>query len=40
VFWFTPAPENQAVPLPSWEDLGLPRAGSPEDMQLDIVFDA
>jgi len=40
VFWFTPAPDNQAIPLPSWDDLGLPRAGSPADLAWDIVFDA
>jgi hypothetical protein len=39
VFWFTPAPEDNAVPIPSWDDLGLPRAGSPLDLALDIVFD-
>jgi len=39
-FWFAQTPEPDAVPRPSWEHLGLPRAGSPDDMALDIVFDS
>lgn len=39
VFWFAPAPGPEAVELPSWEDLGFVKAGDPEDLALDIVFD-
>jgi len=40
VLWFTPAPGPEAVTLPAWEDLGLVKAGDPEDLALDIVFDS
>jgi len=39
VFCFVPAPGPEAIPWPSWDDLGLPRAGSAADLALDIVFD-
>lgn len=39
VCWFTPAPGPEAVELPTWDDLGLVRAGAPDDLTLDIVFD-
>ncbi len=40
VFWFMPAPGPEAVELPTWEDFGLVKAGDPEDLALDIVFDS
>lgn len=39
VLWFTPTPGPEAVELPTWDDLGLVKAGDPEDLVLDIVFD-
>jgi len=39
VFWFLTAPEPEAVPWPAWKELGLPHAGSPKDLALDVVFD-
>jgi len=39
-FWFTPAPGPSAAELPTWEELGLVKAGDPEDLALDIVFDS
>ncbi|MGO8757441.1 MAG: hypothetical protein ACLQG3_04885 [Terracidiphilus sp.] len=39
-FWFTPAPGPEAVELPAWDELGLVKAGDPEDLALDIVFES
>ena len=40
LFWFTPAPGPEAVELPAWEEFGLVKAGDPEDLALDIVFES
>ena len=40
VFWFTPMPSDDVVALPEWSDFGLVKAGDPEDLVLDIVFDS
>lgn len=39
VFWFTPTPGPEVLPLPHWEDLDTVRAGSDEDLDLDCAFD-
>ena len=39
VFWFTPAPGQEAVELPEWEEFGLVAPDDPDDLALDIVFD-
>jgi hypothetical protein len=40
VLWFTPDPGPEAAELPTWDVLGLVKAGDPEDLALDIVFDS
>jgi hypothetical protein len=39
LLWFLPAPEPSAAVLPPLDALGLDRAGSAADLELDIVFD-
>lgn len=40
LFWFTPAPSLETIRLPALEEFGLVKAGDPEDLALDIVFDS
>ncbi len=40
IFWFLPAPGIEAAEMPGWYDFGFVEPGDPEDLELDIVFDA
>ncbi len=40
LFWFTPTPGPEVIELPGWEEFGLVKAGDPEDLALDVVFDS
>jgi hypothetical protein len=40
LFWFLPAPDASDWPYPDFSSFGIPAAGSPEDRELDIVFDS
>ena len=33
-------PRTEVIELPGWEEFGLVKAGDPEDLALDIVFDS